>query len=152
MALISFGSAKNSMKKRREYYSSLTEILNQLKFHTIIVDEKVAKNTHATFVEYLPFDKVIGFFDVVIHHGGIGTAMQCITNNVPQVIVPRMLDQFFWAEQLSRLGLAYNLRKMDKLVEVVQENSLNSMRNAAERYSVNRKKTDMMRACAGMFD
>jgi UDP:flavonoid glycosyltransferase YjiC (YdhE family) len=41
----------------------------------------------------------------VVHHGGAGTTHSCAWSGVPQVIVPHMLDQYFWGSRVQSLGL-----------------------------------------------
>jgi vancomycin aglycone glucosyltransferase len=41
----------------------------------------------------------------VVHHGGAGTTAAAARAGVPQVVVPRLLDQFYWAERVRRAGL-----------------------------------------------
>jgi vancomycin aglycone glucosyltransferase len=41
----------------------------------------------------------------VIHHGGAGTTTTAAQAGVPQVIVPQVADQPYWARQLGRLGI-----------------------------------------------
>ncbi|MDH3213676.1 MAG: glycosyltransferase [Myxococcales bacterium] len=41
----------------------------------------------------------------VVHHGGAGTTTTAARAGVPQVVVPHVLDQFYWARRVSRLGL-----------------------------------------------
>ena len=41
----------------------------------------------------------------VIHHGGAGTTTTAARAGVPQIIVPHLLDQFYWARRVSLLGL-----------------------------------------------
>ena len=40
-----------------------------------------------------------------IHHGGAGTTAAVARSGVPQIIVPHILDQYYWAERIHRLGL-----------------------------------------------
>jgi UDP:flavonoid glycosyltransferase YjiC (YdhE family) len=42
----------------------------------------------------------------VVHHGGAGTTHTAARAGVPQVIVPHLLDQYYWAHKLRQLGLA----------------------------------------------
>ena len=44
----------------------------------------------------------------VVHHGGAGTTAQALRAGVPQIIVPHMFDQHYWAARVraSRLGPA----------------------------------------------
>ncbi len=41
----------------------------------------------------------------VVHHGGAGTTTLAARAGVPQVIVPHLLDQHYWAERVRALGL-----------------------------------------------
>ena len=40
-----------------------------------------------------------------MHHGGAATTAAAAKAGVPQVIVPHLLDQFYWAERVHRQGL-----------------------------------------------
>jgi len=42
----------------------------------------------------------------VVHHGGADTTATAARAGVPQVPVPHLMDQFYWADRASRLGLA----------------------------------------------
>ena len=41
----------------------------------------------------------------VIHHGGAGTTACAAAGGKPQIIVPHILDQYYWADQVHRAGL-----------------------------------------------
>lgn len=41
----------------------------------------------------------------VIHHGGAGTTHACLAAGVPMIIVPRGIDQFFWAARVHAAEL-----------------------------------------------
>jgi rhamnosyltransferase subunit B len=53
---------------------------------------------------YAPFSVVYPSCAVVIHHGGISTAAQALRAGVPQLVVPWVLDQFWTAAQVERIG------------------------------------------------
>ena len=42
----------------------------------------------------------------VVHHGGAGTTTRVAQAGVPQVIVPHLLDQYWWGKRIMNLGLA----------------------------------------------
>lgn len=42
----------------------------------------------------------------VVHHGGAGTTAAGLRAGLPAIITPLAVDQFFWAERLSVLGVA----------------------------------------------
>jgi vancomycin aglycone glucosyltransferase len=41
----------------------------------------------------------------VVHHGGAGTTTTAALAGSPQVIIPQIYDQHYWAQQISRLGI-----------------------------------------------
>ena len=53
---------------------------------------------------------------LVVHHGGSGTTHTAALAGVPQVVVPHVGDQRYWADRLHRLGVApkpVNVRDLD---------------------------------------
>jgi sterol 3beta-glucosyltransferase len=42
----------------------------------------------------------------VVHHGGAGTTHTALNAGVPSIMVPHVADQFFWADELARIGVA----------------------------------------------
>ncbi len=47
------------------------------------------------------FPKMAG----IVHHGGSGTTHMGARAGVPQFIIPQIIDQYFWAERVYKLGL-----------------------------------------------
>jgi UDP:flavonoid glycosyltransferase YjiC (YdhE family) len=41
----------------------------------------------------------------VVHHGGAGTTATAARAGAPQVLMPHVLDQYYWARRVERLGL-----------------------------------------------
>jgi vancomycin aglycone glucosyltransferase len=41
----------------------------------------------------------------IVHHGGAGTTANAARSGVPQLLVPHLMDQFYWAERVRQLGL-----------------------------------------------
>jgi UDP:flavonoid glycosyltransferase YjiC (YdhE family) len=42
----------------------------------------------------------------VVHHGGAGTTTRSAQAGVPQLIVPHLLDQFWWGRRVQELGVS----------------------------------------------
>jgi vancomycin aglycone glucosyltransferase len=51
----------------------------------------------------------------VVHHGGAGTTANALRAGVPQVVVPHIVDQFYWASHVRRLGVGLPAPAMRKL-------------------------------------
>jgi UDP:flavonoid glycosyltransferase YjiC (YdhE family) len=60
------------------------------------------------FITKYPHLKLFPRMAAVIHHGGAGTTATAAISGVPQIIVPHILDQYYWGYQIhqSRLGPA----------------------------------------------
>ncbi|MCP3926495.1 MAG: glycosyltransferase family 1 protein [Desulfobacterales bacterium] len=41
----------------------------------------------------------------IVHHGGAGTTFNAAKSGVPQLIIPHLLDQFYWGDKVKRLGI-----------------------------------------------
>jgi vancomycin aglycone glucosyltransferase len=54
----------------------------------------------------MPHAKLFPRLAAVVHHGGSGTTAQALRAGVPQVLVPHILDQFYYAHRLRKLGIA----------------------------------------------
>jgi UDP:flavonoid glycosyltransferase YjiC (YdhE family) len=66
-------------------------------------------NVH--FFHFLPTDEVLKQADIVIHHGGQNTTLQCIEARVPALIFPgEHFERHFNAKKAADIGCAYNLR------------------------------------------
>lgn len=42
----------------------------------------------------------------IVHHGGAGTLHAAAASGVPQVLMPQLLDQHYWAHHLQRVGIS----------------------------------------------
>lgn len=51
----------------------------------------------------------------VIHHGGAGTTHTCLSVGVPMIVVPRGIDQFYWAQRVHACGLTPSVLTRDQL-------------------------------------
>ena len=52
-----------------------------------------------------PHDSLFPLVAAAVHHGGAGTTTAAARAGIPQVIVPHVLDQYYWARRVERLGL-----------------------------------------------
>ena len=53
----------------------------------------------------LPHALVLPRVAAAVHHGGAGTTTAAAAAGVPQVVLPHILDQFYWAHRVAQLGL-----------------------------------------------
>lgn len=59
--------------------------------------------------DYLPFSALLPHAAALVHHGGIGTAIQALAAGIPQLVRPMNYDQPDNAARLERLGVAVSL-------------------------------------------
>ncbi|MDA3850497.1 MAG: glycosyltransferase [Spirochaetaceae bacterium] len=53
-----------------------------------------------------PHPLIFPRMSLLIHHGGAGTIYNAALSGVPQIIIPHLLDQFYWAERMNQLGVS----------------------------------------------
>ena len=57
------------------------------------------------FMTKYPHLKLFPHMAAVIHHGGAGTTATAAISGVPQIIVPHLLDQYYWGHQIHQSNL-----------------------------------------------
>jgi UDP:flavonoid glycosyltransferase YjiC (YdhE family) len=93
---------------------------------TLAIWREAVKLAGCRAIFHMPTDKIEGFGSddrvfmatwapyrqafprcaMVIHHGGAGTTQSCLFAGKPSIIVAHVADQFFWGQELERLGVA----------------------------------------------
>jgi UDP:flavonoid glycosyltransferase YjiC (YdhE family) len=54
----------------------------------------------------LPHASLFPRLAAVVHHGGAGTTTTAARSGVPQIVIPHLLDQHYWAHRTHLLGVA----------------------------------------------
>ena len=93
------------------------------------------------FIHKYPHLKLFPRMAGVIHHGGAGTTAAGAASGVPQIVVPHLLDQYYWGHQVYRSNLGpkpiwrhrINRRKLAEAIREVLTND--QMRQKAEKVS-----------------
>lgn len=57
-------------------------------------------------IGHVPHGRILPRCAAMVHHGGAGTTHTALQYGLPAVVVPHISDQFFWARELHRLGVA----------------------------------------------
>lgn len=68
-------------------------------------DRHVAEGDDVLAVESVPHHLVLPRVGAAVHHGGAGTTTAVARAGVPQVILPHLLDQYYWGHRVAALGL-----------------------------------------------
>jgi vancomycin aglycone glucosyltransferase len=74
----------------------------------------------------LPHDQLFARVAGVVHHGGAGTVMAVARAGVPQLIVPHILDQYYWGRLIVKRGigpppLPVNRLSVEKLARAIHQ-------------------------------
>jgi sterol 3beta-glucosyltransferase len=73
----------------------------------------------------------------IVHHGGFGTTAAGIRTGIPQLVIPHMVDQFYWGKRVEELGIGlpmivYTKLEVDGLATALRSlNRDNELRNSA---------------------
>jgi vancomycin aglycone glucosyltransferase len=69
------------------------------------LDRHVAEVDDVLAIGPVPHDAVFPRVAAVVHHGGAGTTTAAARAGAPQVVLPHLLDQYYWARRVEQLGL-----------------------------------------------
>jgi UDP:flavonoid glycosyltransferase YjiC (YdhE family) len=65
----------------------------------------MTSSTDVLVIERAPHQTLFPRVAAVVHHGGAGTTAAAARAGVPQMILPHLLDQYYWAHRIEVLGL-----------------------------------------------
>lgn len=69
---------------------------------------------------YVPYDRDLARFTLVVHHGGTGVMYHCIRAGVPSVVLPGDYDHFDHAARVAHAGIGLRARRSSELPELVR--------------------------------
>jgi sterol 3beta-glucosyltransferase len=103
---VSFGSMVNREAKRID--EIVCESLQQTNNRGIVLSGWGRVNRESSnellYLDSAPHDWLLPRCKMLIHHGGAGTVAAGLRAGIPQVIVPFMTDQPFWARRVHTVG------------------------------------------------
>ena len=125
---ITFGSMSNSNPKEKTRI--IVEALKRNNISAIIntswggleKTDEFSDNIH--FVSNLPYDWIFPKMYAIIHHGGSGTTHTALKYACPSLIIPHILDQFYWNRTVSALHLGPKGMSIKNLDEKTFESKL----------------------------
>jgi vancomycin aglycone glucosyltransferase len=112
------------------------------------LDRHIAPADDILIVDALPHAAVFPRVSAVIHHGGAGTTTAAARAGAPQVILPHILDQYYWAHRIAELGLGPRAMAAD----LVTADILADRIDAAVADPAIRARADAMSAAIGARD
>jgi len=121
IVFITFGSMSNS--NPQEKTRIIVDVLKKHHIAAIIntswggLQESNEPHEHIHFVNNIPYDWVFPQMHAIVHHGGSGTTHTALKYACPSLIIPHILDQFYWNKTISGLGLGPKGMSIKKLNE-----------------------------------
>jgi UDP:flavonoid glycosyltransferase YjiC (YdhE family) len=69
------------------------------------IDRGLPESDDVLAIAEAPHDKLLPLVAAAVHHGGAGTTTAAFRAGIPQLIVPHVLDQFYWGRRVEVLGI-----------------------------------------------
>jgi sterol 3beta-glucosyltransferase len=136
--LLFFGQGSFDHHDQDVFTDILLDALDQLGMDAIALSSTVAGDrdlsnmAHIRVVKELDQNIFFPQVSVISHHGGAGTASQCIRSGRPGICIPSMSFQEIWCGQLQDYGAGV-LLKHKELQESWQENRTNVLAISIQR-------------------
>jgi vancomycin aglycone glucosyltransferase len=90
-------------------------------------------------VDDLPHSLIFPKVAAAVHHGGAGTTTAAARAGVPQVMLPHILDQYYWAHRVEALGLGPRALPIDRLtIDALRDRISRAVNDPSIRDRVNR--------------
>jgi rhamnosyltransferase subunit B len=94
-----------------EFFLEALKICTSLNRKGIFITDyvnQVPKNLpdYIMHAEFAPFREIFPLCEIIVHHGGIGTMMECLLAGKTQLVVPQTADQPYNAARLKELNVA----------------------------------------------
>lgn len=107
---VSLGVMSRARKNGRDIAKVVLEAIHQAGVRAIVQGwdgayQESASSETTYFAGSLPHSWLFDQVSAVIHHGGFGTTAAVFRAGVPGIVIPHILDQFYWGQQVFLLGL-----------------------------------------------
>jgi vancomycin aglycone glucosyltransferase len=90
-------------------------------------------------VDNVPHSLIFPKVAAAVHHGGAGTTTAAARAGAPQVLLPHILDQYYWAHRVEALGLGPRALPIERVtVEVLGDRISRAVNDPLIRERVNR--------------
>ncbi|MGD9900573.1 MAG: glycosyltransferase, partial [Calditrichaceae bacterium] len=97
----------------QQFFESIISAFNKTEFDVLVSTGKRVKaakynrrSANIQFVDWAPGTSAIRQSDLVIFHGGYGTAMEVVTAGKPSVVIPSHSEQEGNGRRLEKLGVS----------------------------------------------
>jgi UDP:flavonoid glycosyltransferase YjiC (YdhE family) len=108
---IFLGKLPIPISERQLFLNSICEALEASGHRILIPSDWGESNEKCVVIDPAQQLDSILQSDAVIHQGSAGIAMTCAHAGIPQVVLPYLVENFFWAERVESLELGIGMKK-----------------------------------------
>jgi len=134
---ISLGVMSMSGKKAREGAEIILRTLEKTNVRAIIQGwgealpgMKIPRTIYLAGA--MPHNWLFDQVSMVIHHGGFGTTAATLRAGVPGIVIPHIIDQFYWGQQVKELGVSPGFIPRGKLKDKALSEAILQVKNDAQ--------------------
>lgn len=133
-----FGFGSMPTSEKTEIMNTLKKVCEKLNMKAIVskgwadfeLENKNDKDQNIFMIGKVSHQKLFAKIRFAIHHGGPGTVSTAAKAGIPQIIVPHILDQFYWGNRINQLGAGpeplnrrnFSVEKLQGTIEALIEN------------------------------
>lgn len=132
--VIFFTLGSCSAKESDAFCNRLIHICRQLNFRLIIgsgwsgTGKSLANDKDIFLLTHtIPHSLIFPHCDAVMHHGGSGTTHSVARAGKPQVVMPLIIDQPYWAYRAQQLGIGLKCIKINKVSDRELKEKVNDL-------------------------
>jgi UDP:flavonoid glycosyltransferase YjiC (YdhE family) len=105
---VTFDEARKVMTRFMRNWPAEQKIIIQSGWAGLTIERPHANMRRVGQVSH---DQLFRYASVVIHHGGAGTTASVLHAGVPQIVIPHIGDQWFFASEVRRLGVGLEVKR-----------------------------------------
>jgi len=124
--LVTFGTHLKFFKKDViEYFTKFCAENKQYNIHISLGDDKVKSiekiHNNLNVYSFIPYNKYLKEYDVIIHHGGSGIMYECIKYGKPSIVFPQDYDQFDNAARIEYANLGVRVKNFKDVIVALEK-------------------------------
>jgi vancomycin aglycone glucosyltransferase len=105
---VTFDEARKVMTRFMRNWPTGKKILIQSGWAGLTIERPNAQMLRVGRVSH---DQLFQYASMVIHHGGAGTTASVLHAGIPNIIIPHIGDQWFFASEVKRLGVGIEVKR-----------------------------------------
>lgn len=138
--IITLGAMGFESEEDKVKLDAIINSINRLNMRAIIQGfNKTLKNyklgDNIIAVGSIPHTWLFKYGYCIIHHGGMSTTATAIYSGIPEIVIPHITDQFYWANRVYELNLGPKPIHSKDLSEDSLVNAINNLKNNYEQFS-----------------